>query len=539
MSPDSEMTLPVTSANPVFRAIDNAGCGSLRAASILESLAVAGIAEDDPRVATLRARLAACGETEIDGQRFDALVDNCGSLVARAVRGDLVIPDFGRFTAKVRDVFKEVQAIRFGKVADYIPQLARVPDDRFAVSVCTIDGQQLHLGDAEEAFTMQSSCKPLLYGAALEEHGVEAVHRHVGREPSGLSFNELTLNADGLPHNPMINSGAIMTSSLIRRDLPTADRLEFLARLISALSGNQPTTFDTAVWHSERQTADRNFALAHHMRERGAFPPDTDIHATLDYYFWACALQIRASTYATIGATFANGGVCPLTGERVFAEETIKNSLSMMYSCGLYDYSGEFAFSVGIPAKSSVSGVILAVVPNVMGIVVWSPGLDACGNSVRGIAFMKELVSRFNFHNYDGLVDSAKDDPRRVSRERETDNTYRAIYAASIGDINELKRLVARGHNLDTADYDGRTPLHLACAEGQESAVRYLLHQGADVTVEDRWGNTPLADAIRHERFDVQELLTKPQGTAERCPTRHIMPTAAPEAPVRAHSALQ
>lgn len=172
----------------------------------------------------------------------------------------------------------------------------------------------------------------------------------------------------------------------------------------------------------------------------------------------------------------------------------------------MYDYSGEFAFSVGIPAKSSVSGVVLAIIPNVLSITVWSPRLDECGNSVRGVAFLRELVERFSFHNYDSLVDSSKKDPRRARSDTLTDHTYRAIYAASIGDISELKRLVAHGHDLNVADYDGRTPLHLACTEGHVDTVRYLLCQKVNPEPEDRWGNTPLADASRHGQEAVEAL---------------------------------
>jgi glutaminase len=300
-----------------------------------------------------------------------------------------------------------------------------------------------------------------------------------------------------------------MTSSLVQRDLTTADRLEFLTDLVTLLSGNRPCHFNNAVWHSERETADRNFALAHHMRERGAFPAGTSIPSTLDYYFSACSIEVTARAVATMGATFANGGVCPVSGERVFGEETVKNCLSMMSSCGMYDYSGEFAFTVGIPAKSSVSGVILAVIPNVMGIAVWSPRLDACGNSVRGVAFLRELVGMFSFHNYDSLVASKKEDPRRLRTSAETMFTYRAIQAASVGDIAELKRLIAHGHEMDTADYDGRTPLHLACAEDQLDTVRYLLDQGVATSPKDRWGNTPLEDARKHKRKAIVSLFAQ------------------------------
>ena len=491
----------------IFRSVNEYGKRKVPADTIEKNLLKAGIAIDDARLAGLRSRLDTLGKTEIDAREFDELLDSSGSLVARAVKGELIIPEFDRFSQRVRAICEQVKENKTGDVADYIPQLARVPADSFGVSITTIDGQQMHVGNAEAGFTLQSSCKPILYGAALEEHGEAKVHSHIGREPSGMSFNELTLNKNGRPHNPMINAGAIVSSSLIQSDLPTADRLEFLTNLVTSLSGDKPCQLNNAVWHSERETADRNFALAHHMRENGAFEPGTEIRSTLDYYFSACSIEVTTESMATIGATLANGGVCPQTGERVFAEETVKNTLSMMYSCGMYDYSGEFAFSVGIPAKSAVSGVIVAVIPNVMGIAVWSPRLDECGNSVRGVEFLTRLIGEFSFHNYDSLVDSKKTDPRRIRDINVTDNTYRAIYAASIGDVSELKRLVAHGHDLNTADYDGRTPLHLACAEGQVDAVRYLLNQKVRTTPEDRWGNTPLADAKRHNHDSVRKLL--------------------------------
>lgn len=502
--------------NPLFRSLDEQGEGAVSKASILARLAKSGIASNDVRLPEFINSLESIKGNKVNSERFDELLSISGSLFERAIKGTLIIPEFDRFSEQIREIYDSVKDNREGKVADYIPQLGRVPADKFGVSICTIDGQRFSIGDTEELFTLQSSCKPILYCAALEEHGEAKVHKHVGREPSGLSFNELTLSRSGLPHNPMINAGAIMSSSLIRRDLPNADRLEYLNNIVRALSGDKPAGFNNAVFHSERETADRNFALAHHMRERGAFPDGIQIHSTLDYYFAACSTEVTAKNMSTMSATLANGGVCPQTGSRVFSDETTKNCLSMMYSCGMYDYSGEFAFKVGIPAKSSVSGVIMAVIPNVMGIAIWSPRLDACGNSVRGVDFLTKLVEQFSFHNYDSFVASKKLDPRRIAHESQTNTTYQAIYAASIGDINELKRLVAHNHDLNRADYDGRTPLHLAAAEGQIETVQYLVKQQVEVEPADRWGCTPLDDAQRHKHDAVTALLSKDGAAMEK-----------------------
>ena len=155
------------------------------------------------------------------------------------MKGDLIIPDFESFTTKVKKIFDETKSNKEGHVADYIPQLARVNPDQYAISICTIDGQQFHLGDYEVPYSIQSTSKPISYALALEEFGEEKVHSHIGREPSGRGFNELTLNKDGLPHNPMINAGAIMSCSLIRPDLNISDRFDYVLSKWKQLSGNK------------------------------------------------------------------------------------------------------------------------------------------------------------------------------------------------------------------------------------------------------------------------------------------------------------
>lgn len=334
------------------------------------------------------------------------------------------------------------------------------------------------------------------------------VHRHVGREPSGRSFNELTLNDARLPHNPMINSGAIMCASLIKPNAPLAERFDYVMSVWKALAGNDHVGFDNSVYLSEKDTADRNFALAYFMRENKAFPPDTDLIATLDFYFQCCSITVTARQMAVIAATFANGGICPLTNNRVFSPGTTKNCLSLMYSCGMYDFSGEYAFTVGLPAKSGVSGSLFIVVPGVCGIAIYSPRLDKLGNSVRGVEFSKRLVEAFPFHTYANVVaDHQLVDPRRSETASAVEPAFLMCAAASRGDVSEIRRLIAKGLDVNAADYDGRTALHLAASEGRLEAVRFLIDQGAAISPRDRWGNTPLDDAIRGGHEPLRELL--------------------------------
>jgi len=185
---------------------------------------------------------------------------------------------------------------------------------------------------------MQSVSKTVAYCLALDEHGVDAMHRHVGREPSGRSFNELALNSRGLPHNPMVNAGAIMTCSLIRPEADIADRFDHVAETWARLAGGARPGFNNAVYLSERATADRNFALGYSMRESGAFRPGTDLLATLEFYFQGCSIEVDAQMLAVAAASLANAGVCPLTEDPVFTPGAAQSCLSLMSSCGMYDF---------------------------------------------------------------------------------------------------------------------------------------------------------------------------------------------------------
>lgn len=488
------------------------GSKKVNAHTFLKTLSKEGVLRDDPRISDVikhfeeEAKLNS-DSVPINATFLDEIIKG-HAVVKNALTQQFVIPDFKKFSEDLKEIFEETRKNQAGKVADYIPQLARVNPDQFAVSVCTVDGQRFSLGDMHNTFCLQSTCKTINYCMVLEELGEHKVHQHVGREPSGRTFNELSLNDNGLPHNPLINAGAIMCSSLIRRDLDLADRFDLVFNTWSRLCAGKKVSFNNAVYLSEKQTADRNFALAYFMREKNAFPEKTNLIETLEFYFQCCSIESCTHSLGVAAATLANSGVNPLTEEKIFSDRTIQHCMSLMLSCGMYDFSGEFAFRIGLPAKSGVSGALMVIVPNVMGISIWSPRLDKHGNSVRGVEFCERLLEKYAFHNYDSLTrQTSKLNPRKKEYETKVNRLINMIYAASYGDLDEIRRLHAMGLDLGEADYDGRTALHLAASENQIKVVKYLISCNIDLEPIDRWGGTPLDDAKKGGHTELAELL--------------------------------
>jgi glutaminase len=472
-----------------------------------------GLRLDDPRLTESMAKLRSSTQNlatkRISLKQFSEIIKPNVVVIERALQGSMIIPDFDEFCGSVREIYEHTKDNESGAVADYIPQLARVDPEQYGISLCTIDGQRHSIGDARTDFCVQSCCKPINYCIALEDQGEDKVHHHIGREPSGHSFNELTLNSAGRPHNPMINAGAVMACSLIRPDLTNADRFDYVMDTWTQLSGGSKPRFSNSTYLSERRTADRNFALGYFMREKRAFPENSDLIETLEFYFQCCSLEATAESMSVVAATLANGGICPTTGERVFKPNTVQKCLSLMYSCGMYDFSGEWAFSIGLPGKSGVAGAVLVVVPNVMGLCAWSPRLDEIGNSVRAVDFFRQLVNNHKFHKYDNLAGGLHDkkDPRLPSSQHKTATITDLCWAANEGDLTAIRRLVARGVNLDDGDYDGRTALHLAVCEGHRHVVEYFVSRKVNLSPRDRWGGTPLDDAHREKHEEIAKLL--------------------------------
>jgi glutaminase len=504
--------LKMSTSENLFIALDENNNGYINKHDLLNPLNQNGILIDDPRLKeTADALSKYTDHQEITLEEFTNITQYNLTLIERTLKGQLALPEFNIFCEQIKQIYNEVMPNTSGANADYIPQLAKVDSEQFAVAICTVDGQRFKFGNSEAPYSVQSTCKPINYCFALSEHGEDKVHKHIGREPSGHGFNEITLDDKKRPHNPMINAGAIMSCSLIQPELTNDERFEYVLNQWKLLAGSQHEKdigFDNAVCLSESRTSDRNRALSYFMKENKSFPENSNLDDTLSFYFQCCSIQITCAAQAAVAATLANSGSCPSTGEKLLEASSIKNCLSLMFSCGMYDYSGEFAFKVGLPAKSGVSGNLMLVIPGLMGICIWSPRLDKLGNSVRGIEFCERLVSLYNFHNFDHLLrDSMKKDPRQSKYQEKIESINNLCLAANNGDLNEIKRLHSNNISLNGEDYDGRTAMHLAATAGQDHVLNYLIQEGAEINKQDRWGNTPIIDAQRMGHTSAVALL--------------------------------
>jgi glutaminase len=339
-----------------------------------------------------------------DNPASGALDDLIGGLKAAVApfRGTLQ-----ELHAKFRDVSE-------GKVADYIPELALARPDWFGISIVTVDGQSFDVGDYQQQFSIQSVSKPFVFGMALELHGRESVLHKVGVEPTGEAFNAIVLDEQSnRPFNPLVNAGAIATVDLIEgKDL--SERIKKLLAGIGRYAGRD-VFIDNAIFMSERATGHRNRAIAHLMLNFGMV--SEQIEESLELYFQQCAILVNAHDLAVMGATLANAGINPITRQRAIDQQYVKDLLSIMLTCGMYDYAGEWAYRVGLPAKSGVGGGICAVVPGRAGIGLFSPRLDERGNSVRGIRVCEELSQRFGLHAFElGFNGERLDDQFRLRR---------------------------------------------------------------------------------------------------------------------------
>ena len=294
-------------------------------------------------------------------------------------------------------VLDEVRGEDAGETAQYIPELASADPDRLALAIADPHGRRIALGD-EDPFTIQSISKPFVFALALDALGRDEVLRHVGVEPSGEPFNAISLEeGTGRPANPLINAGAIATTGLI----PGPSAGERAARIVEGLSrfAGRTLQVDEEVYASEASTGDRNRALAHLLRSYGVI--ETDPHEVVEAYFRQCSVLVTVADLAVMAGTLAFGGRHPVTGEQVVSARTARDVVSVMTSCGMYDASGSWLIRVGLPAKSGVSGGLIAISPSQFGVGVFSPRLDEYGNSTRGQRLLERLSDVLGLHVFE------------------------------------------------------------------------------------------------------------------------------------------
>ncbi len=356
---------------------------------------------------------------------------------------------------------------RDGEVYAAVPTPTGVQEDAFGICLATGDGHVYEVGDTRMTFALQSISKPFTYGLALADNGLEHVDARIDVEPSGDSFNEISLEASsGRPRNAMINAGAIAAAALVHG----TDRDERFARVRSCYSAwaGRDLAFDAEIFAAEMEIAHRHRAIGHLLRGTGAIDEDPEL--AVDLYFRQCSLLVDCRDLALMGATLANGGAHPRTGERVLAAEYVERVLSVMATCGMYDSAGEWLADVGMPAKSGLGGGIVAVLPGQVAIAVFSPRLDRGGNSVRATRACRRLSNELELHVL------------RVTRARRSAvrGTYDLRTAPS-----SLRRTPDEQAVLDEHGWRGRVyELHgdLLFA-GAESVVRELTGRAPDLDV--------------------------------------------------------
>lgn len=301
-----------------------------------------------------------------------------------------------RSTDELKGMVNEAKKHTYkGKVADYIPALAKANQNDLSVAIFHHDGTCISAGDVQEKITLQSVSKVLTLALALMDYGEEAVFSKVGYEPTGDPFNSIIKleNIPSKPLNPMINAGALAVTHMIKGENAEVRFVRILS-FIQRLAGNSSISYSEEVAESEYKTSDLNRALCYFMKQHGVI--DEDVDELLTVYTRQCAIEMDCLDLARIGCVFAMDGIEPITGERLIPTHVARLCKTFMVTCGMYNASGEFAVRVGIPAKSGVSGGIMGAVPNRFGIGISGPSLDEKGNSIGGVKLLEMMSARYD-----------------------------------------------------------------------------------------------------------------------------------------------
>jgi glutaminase len=356
----------------------------------------------------------------------------------------MVIQRDSLFHSYLERLHADLRTLEGGTVADYIPELAKAAPEQFGISFATIDGKVYSVGDSETEFTIQSVSKPFAYAGALARLGADEVLKKVGVEPTGEAFNSIVLDQKkNRPFNPMVNAGAIAVAALAPGETQ-AERVEGMRAHFTRFADRE-LSIDQAVYRSEAETGHRNRAIAYLMLNTAMI--DRAPEDVLDLYFRQCALKVTTEDLALMGATLANDGVNPRTNDRVLQSEHVRDVLTLMMTCGMYDYAGEWSYEVGLPAKSGVSGAVLAILPGQLSVAIWSPPLDEIGNSIRGIAACQRISQDFGLHLF--MNPAAVEDVIRRDVRADTQQSLR------IRNPRDRDILQSEGHRIALVEVQG------------------------------------------------------------------------------------
>ncbi|XP_066506191.1 glutaminase liver isoform, mitochondrial isoform X2 [Hoplias malabaricus] len=480
---------------------------------LFETLWSTGVLRTDPRIKDCYALMKKLQDADgaVDSNTFQRCVTGFVSFILKAVQGRFVIPDFSMFAEETQKLFIKCKHLSSVKEKEEGSE----GSGKWGVSICTVDGQRLSLGDWAEPCVLGEISWPLVYGLAVDQLGVDYVHKYVGLEEYAKYESPFMLSKQGVPHSPLAETGAIISTSLLqltaRPVTEEEEKYESVLNIVRRLCNKEHANLNCTSYQGLRMDIIRLHALSFYLQEKKCFPEGVDINATLDLLLQCLSTEVTCESGAALAATLANGGLCPMSGDQVLSPSSVRSVLSMMQVGGMKDYSRIFHFKTSVPAKSSSSGMVLIVVPGVLGLACWSPELDAYGNSWRGVHFCEELVSAFQLHSFDIRTPFRQVlSYRQWKVESEGYQIMNVLLAAYRGDLQALRRYFLSGADVNAVDYDGRSALHVAASEGRLEVIKFLVENTrANCTLKDRWGNTALQEAMRCNQGPATELLKK------------------------------
>ncbi|XP_040893835.1 glutaminase liver isoform, mitochondrial isoform X2 [Toxotes jaculatrix] len=377
--------------------------GRININQFFEAIWSSGLHRSDPRLRECFFHLRKLQDAEgsVDRNTFHRCVTGFVSLILKALQGRFVIPDFSTFTEETQKLFSRCRQLSSVQEKDK----DSMDSTKWGVSVCTVDGQRLSLGDWTGSLVLGEGAWPVVYGVAVDLLGPDLVHRYVGVEEYSRYDSPFMLTKTGIPHSPLTETGAIITTSLLqlagRLSAEEEEKYDSVLNVIRRLCNKEHANLNCTSYQSSRKASIRLHALSFYLQEKKCFPEKVDINTALDLMLQCSSTEVTCESGAAMAASLANGGLCPLSGDQVLSPAATRSMLSVMQVAGMKDYSTTFHYKTSVPAVSSSHGSLLAVVPGVLGLMAFSPELDACGNPWRAVHFCQELISAFQLHSFD------------------------------------------------------------------------------------------------------------------------------------------